>query len=212
MINGIIAKKIGITSLFTPEGKYIAVTRLQVKPLTVTQVKSATTKDKYVAIQVAGGVKKHLSKATEAKLAKLKLKISPSFFQEFKLYDETAPAVGDQITADAVFTVGETISATGTSKGHGFAGVIKRWGFQRQPVSGGQSDRVRAPGAIGAQTPGKVLKGKKMPGHYGNKTKTVSSLKVYAINTEKQEILITGSVPGSVNSYVILTKRKLLKL
>lgn len=212
MINGIIAKKIGITSVFTPEGKYIAVTRLSVLPLTVTQVKSATTKDKYSSVQVAGGVKKHLSQAVKAKLAKLKLDISPSFFKEFKLYDQNLPAVGDQITADTVFTVGETISATGTSKGHGFAGVIKRWGFQRQPVSGGQSDRVRAPGAIGAQTPGKVLKGKKMPGHYGDKIKTVTSLKIYSINPEKQEIFITGSVPGSVNSYVTLTKRKLLKL
>jgi large subunit ribosomal protein L3 len=212
MINGIIAKKIGITSVFTPEGKYIAVTRLSVKPLTVTQVKSTETKDKYAAIQIAGGVKKHLSKAVAAKLAKLKLTISPSFFQEFKLYDDTIPAVGDQINIDSVFTVGELISVTGTSKGRGFAGVIKRWGFQRQPVSGGQSDRVRAPGAIGAQTPGKVLKGKKMPGHYGNKTKTVESIKIFSIDNDKQEILVAGSVPGSVNSYVTLTKKKLLKL
>jgi large subunit ribosomal protein L3 len=210
MINGIIAKKIGITSVFTPEGKYIAVTRLSVKPLTVTQVKSTETKDKYSAIQVAGGVKKHLTQAVKAKLAKLKLDISPSFFKEFKLVGETTPAVGDQITADAVFTAGETIHATGTSKGRGFAGVIKRWNFQRQPVSGGQSDRVRAPGAIGAQTPGKVLKGKKMPGHYGNKTKTVSNLKVFSFDSEKHEMLVVGSVPGSVNSYVTLSKRKQL--
>jgi len=212
MINGLIAKKIGITSVFTPEGKYIAVTRLGVIPLTVTQVKSTETKDKYASVQVAGGHKKHLSKAVKSKLAKLKLDISPSFFKEFQLYDETIPAIGDQITVDSVFTVGESVSITGTSKGRGFAGVIKRYGFQRQPVSGGQSDRVRAPGAIGAQTPGKVLKGKKMPGHYGNKIKTVESMKIFSINPETQEILIAGSVPGSVNSYVTLTKRKQLKL
>lgn len=203
MINGFIAKKIGTTSVFTPEGKRIAVTRLQTDDLVVTQVKTEA-KDKYTAVQVAYGAKKTLDKAVKAKLAKLKLEISPAAFKEFRLTTDVVPAVGDKIDAAKVLTVGSEVSVTGTSKGRGFAGVIKRYGFQRQPVSGGQSDRVRAPGAIGAQTPGKVVKGKKMPGHYGNKSRTVSGVKIYSVNPETREVLVTGSVPGSKKSWVII--------
>ena len=205
MITGFIAKKGQMTNIYTPEGKRIAVTKLIVKPLTVSQVKSVD-KDGYQAIQVAYGTKKRLDKATTAKVTKLKLDFNPQYFQEFKLTSETIPEVGSKITVDTVLTVGDSVDLTGISKGRGFAGVIKRYGFQRQPVSGGQSDRVRAPGAIGAQTPGKVIKGKKMPGHYGNVTMTVSGLKIIALNTETNEILVSGSVPGSFNSWVTIKK------
>lgn len=205
MISGFIIKKGRMTNVYTPEGKRIAVTKCIAEPLTVTQIKT-NEKDGYSAIQLAYGTKKKQDNATGTKLKKLKLDISPKSFKEFSLTTETAPAIGDKVEIASVFTAGDEISATGTSKGRGFAGVIKRYGFQRQPVSGGQSDRVRAPGAIGAQTPGKVLKGKKMPGHYGNKTKTISGLKIYAINPEKNEILITGSIPGVINSWVVLNK------
>ncbi len=205
MISGFIAKKGQMTSVYTPEGKRIAVTKCTIAPLTVTQVKSIE-KDGYSAIQVAFGLRKRLDKATSGKLSKLKLDITPQHFQEFQLTADTAPEVGAQITADAVFTVGEKIDVVGVTKGHGFAGVIKRYGFQRQPVSGGQSDRVRAPGAIGAQTPGKVIKGKKMPGHYGNVKKNVANLKIFAIDTVKNEILISGPVPGHLNTWVSIYK------
>lgn len=205
MISGFIIKKGRMTNVYTPEGKRIAVTKCIAEPLVVTQIKT-DEKDGYSAIQLAYGTKKRQDNAVGSKLKKLKLDISPKSFKEFSLTAETAPAVGDKVEIASVFTAGDEISATGTSKGRGFAGVIKRYGFQRQPVSGGQSDRVRAPGAIGAQTPGKVLKGKKMPGHYGNKTKTISGLKIYAINSEKNEILITGSIPGVINSWVVLNK------
>lgn len=205
MISGFIIKKGRMTNVYTPEGKRIAVTQCATVPLTVTQIKS-TEKDGYAAIQFAYGTKKKLNNAIGSKLKKLKLDIIPKSFKEFFLTAETVPAIGDQVEIASVFTAGDAISATGVSKGRGFAGVIKRYGFHRQPVSGGQSDRVRAPGSIGAQTPGKVLKGKKMPGHYGNKTKTVSGLKVYAINPEKNEVLITGSVPGVINSWVTINK------
>lgn len=195
-----------MTQIFTPEGKKITVTKLVAPTLTVTQVKTTETKDKYSAIQFAYGTRKRLDGATKGKMSKLKLDINPSNFVEFKLSGDAAPAVGDQIEISQVFNSGDKINVTGISKGHGFAGVIKRWGFRRQPVSGGQSDRVRAPGSIGAQTPGKVLKGKKMPGHFGNKTRTVTAVKIYSINPETREILITGSVPGSINSYLTLKK------
>lgn len=194
-----------MTNVYTPEGKRIAVTKCTIAPLTVTQVKSIE-KDGYSAIQVAFGNRKNLDNATKVKLSKLKLDITPQKFQEFQLTADSAPEVGTKINVEDVFTVGQAVDVVGISKGRGFAGVIKRYGFQRQPVSGGQSDRVRAPGAIGAQTPGKVIKGKKMPGHYGNVKKNVSNLKIFAIDTAKNEILISGSIPGHVNSWVSIYK------
>lgn len=204
MISGFIAKKTTMSSIFTPEGKRIGVTTLKVVPLTVTQLKSVE-KDGYEAVQIAYGTKKRQDQATSKKMAGLKLDLTPKAFKEFKLTGD-APSVGDKISIDAIFAAGDDVSVTGVSKGHGFAGVIKRYGFRRQPVSGGQSDRVRAPGAIGAQTPGKVIKGKKMPGHYGNKIKTISGLKVVSVDVEKQEIVINGPIPGPVNSFVTIYK------
>lgn len=206
MINGFIVKKLGMTSIFTPEGKYISVTRLLAPTLTVTQIKTPETKDKYSAVQVAYGTKKVLNKAIKSKLAKLKLEITPQHFQEFKILENNSLNIGDKIEIDQVFSPGDKIRLSGVTKGHGFSGVIKRWGFRRQPVSGGQSDRVRAPGSIGAQTPGKVVKGKKMPGQFGNKISTVMSAKFYSFNPETHEVFVTGSVPGSINSYITLKK------
>lgn len=194
-----------MASLYTPEGKRISVTKCVVKPLVVTQLKTVD-KDGYQAVQIAYGTRKNLDQSTSKKLTKLKLDIKPQHFAEFDLVSEAAPEVGSAIKVEDVFSAGDQVDVVGTSKGRGFAGVIKRYGFQRQPVSGGQSDRVRAPGAIGAQTPGKVIKGKKMPGHYGNATANVSGLKVYAVNPETNEILITGSVPGHFNSWITIKK------
>ena len=140
-------------NVFLENGNQIAVTKCVALPLIVTQVK-AKEKDGYQAIQVAYGSRKRSDKPTSAKLNKLKIDMTPKGFIEFKPTSEL-PVVGAQITIDSVFKIGDTIDITGTSKGHGYSGVIKRHGFHRQPVSGGQSDRTRAPGAIGAQTPGK---------------------------------------------------------
>lgn len=205
MLSGLIAKKQGMTQIFTSNGERIAVTTLTVPTLTVTQLKTID-KDGYSAVQLAYGSKKTLPKATKEKLKKLNLDISPVAFKEFKPTSETLPTVGDTIEISSILAVGDTVDITGTSKGRGFAGVIKRYGFRRQPVSGGQSDRVRAPGSIGAQTPGKVLKGKKMPGHYGNKIKTISGIKIISIDSDNKQILVSGSVPGHINSWVTIYK------
>lgn len=205
MITGFLARKGPMTNVYTADGKRIAITTCTVLPLTVTQIKNQE-KDGYSSVQIAFGVRKRLDQATAKKMTKLKLDILPQKFQEFSLSTETIPEVGTQITIDSVLSVGDNIKAVGVTKGHGFAGVIKRYGFRRQPVSGGQSDRVRAPGAIGAQTPGKVIKGKKMPGHYGNKVKSISGLKVIAINSEKNELLVSGSIPGHLNTWVTIYK------
>ena len=165
-------------AVFTPEGIRIPVTRLVAAPLTVSRIINDKT------IQVAYG-KKHN--------------------KEFCIATDVMPKIGDILTPDLVFTAGDTIHATGKSKGRGFAGVIKRWGFKKQPIKNA-SDRIRAPGAIGAQTPSKVVKGKKMPGHYGNKTKTILNLKIVSVNKDTSEIFVAGSVPGAINSWVTLNK------
>lgn len=205
MISGFIAQKGNMTSIFTEDGKRVSVTRCVAKPLIVTQIKTKE-KDGYDAIQLASGSKKNLSQAISKKLSKLKLDIKPSIFKEFELTGDQTLEVGASVAIDSVFTKDDQIDVTGISKGHGFAGVIKRHGFKKQPILG-SSNYVRHPGSIGAQTPGKVVKGKKMPGHFGVETTTVSGLKVFSVNPENNEILIKGSVPGAINSWLIITKK-----
>lgn len=184
MISGFLTQKKYMTSLFTEDGKRIGVTVLEAKPLTVNRLR-VKDKDGYEALQL----KSHKNKLIE-----------------FKSTSEASPELKTEITIDTVFSPGDKVSATSNSKGRGFAGVIKRHGFHRQPVTGGQSDRVRAPGSIGAQTPGKVIKGKKMPGHYGNKKVTVSNLKIFKVDKDQHLLYVAGAVPGHVNSWVIITK------
>ena len=204
MISGFLVKKGQMTSVYTEDGKRIAVTKCVAQPLKVTQVKSVE-KDGYQSIQVAYGAKKHLDQATESKLSKINLDIKPQSFKEFSLTSDQPVEVGSDITIESVFTAGDIIDVTGISKGHGFAGVVKRHGFKKQPLLGA-SNYVRHPGSIGAQTPGKVVKGKKMPGHFGVDTVTISGLQIFSINPDTKEILIKGSVPGSFNSWVTLKK------
>ena len=205
MISGFLVKKGKMTSIYTPEGKRFGVTKCVALPLKVTQIKTVD-KDGYQSVQVAYDSKKRVSKAIEGKMSKIKLDIKPRFFKELKLTSDQIPEIGSEITIESVFNPGDVIDVTGTSKGHGYAGVVKRHGFKKQPLLGA-SNYVRRPGSIGAQTPGKVVKGKKMPGHFGVDTVTVSSLQVFSINPETNEILIKGSIPGSYNSWVTLKKR-----
>lgn len=183
MISGYIAQKGPMTSIFDKDAKRVGVTTLKVQPLTVTKVIVSPTGE--TRIQVAYGKKHH---------------------KEFTITTDIVPKVGDIITPDLVFTQGESVMISGTSKGHGFAGVIKRWGFKKQPVKNA-SDRIRAPGAVGAQTPSKIVRGKKMPGHYGNKTKTIEGLSIFSLSKEKNEIIISGSIPGAPNSWILIRKR-----
>lgn len=206
MISGFLVKKGQMTSVYTPDGQRIAVTKCKALPLKVTQIKTSE-KDGYSSIQVAFDSRKNLNQATAKKISKLKLDIKPRFFKEFKLTSDQIPEVGSDITIDNVFANDELIDVTGISKGHGFAGTVKRWGMKKQPLLGA-SNRVRHMGSIGAQTPGKVVKGKKMPGHFGNVSQTVLNLKIFSIDPEKQEVSIIGSIPGSINSWVTLKKTK----
>ena len=205
MISGFIVKKITMESLYDDNGRRLAVTRLEANPLIVTQVKTPEV-DGYQAVQLAYGKVKRLDQPTAKKLAKIKIDSLPKGFVEFKLVDPASKIeIGQSISIDQVLKEGDTVDLQGISKGRGFAGVIKRHGFHRQPVSGGQSDRVRAPGSIGAQTPGKVLKGKKMPGHMGNQKNTVSG-KIIKLIPKACQLLVSGPVSGSPNSWVIVKK------
>lgn len=195
-----------MTSVYDSKDHQIPVTVCHAPVLTVTQIKTIK-KDGYNAIQLAVDGAKKVKQPLAKKLKKLKIKISPKFFIEFKPKDpEKLPKVGDTVSFDQVFAVGDKVKVTGRSKGHGFAGVIKRHGFHRQPVTRGQSDRTRAPGSIGAQTPGRVIKGKKMPGHFGNKNNTISYLTIVDIGKDKSTVSFKGPMPGYPNSYLVVKK------
>ena len=204
---GLIGKKIGMTSVFSAEGKNIPCTVIEVGPCVVTQVKTVE-KDGYSAIQLGfGDVKeKHATKAEigHCKAAgatpKGHLVEFKSFGDEFKL--------GDTITVDKVFADGDWVDAIGTSKGKGFQGVVKRHGFGGVGQSThGQDDRLRAPGSLGASSyPSKVFKGMRMAGRMGGDRVTVQNLQVIKVIPEHNLVLIKGSVPGVKGSIILIEK------
>lgn len=189
----------------------VPVTLVKAGPCLVTQIKDQN-KDGYWAVQLGFGEKKiknvtkpmqgHLKGATKNKLA-------PRFLGEVKLSKEPKFTVGDEIKVSEIFGAGDLVSVTGVSKGKGFAGVIKRWGFKGGPRTHGQSDRQRAPGSIGqGTTPGRVHKGKKMPGRMGTQRVTIKNLKVVSIDADRDEMTISGPVPGPSKSLLIIKKLK----
>jgi len=210
MISGFLVKKLHLDNQYDDQGQRFVVTYCEAQPLTVTQVKTID-KDGYQAVQVGYFPKKHLSQPLTKRLKKAKISTLLSHYREFAPTSETLPEVGSTISIDQVFSANDSISVSAVSKGRGFTGVIKRHRFHRQPVTGGQSDRVRAPGSIGAQTPGKVLRGKRMPGHYGNVLSTVKNLRVVSVDPANNLLVIAGPVPGSRQGYLLVTKSKLYK-
>ena len=195
MNKGIIGKKIGMTQIFDENGLVIPVTVIEAGPCTVAQVKTTET-DGYNAIQLGfGEVKaKHINKPEMGHFAKSKLE-AKKHLREFRLDDVSNVKVGDEIKAD-IFTAGEKVDIQGTSKGKGFQGVIKRHGQHRGPMGHG-SMYHRRPGSMGpTSTPGRVFKGKKLPGHMGHVTVTIQNLDVVRVDMDKNVILVKGSVPG----------------
>lgn len=195
MKKGIIGKKIGMTQIFDENGLVIPVTVIEAGPCVVAQVKTTET-DGYNAIQLGfGEVKaKHTNKPEMGHFAKSKLE-AKKHLREFKLDDISNVKVGDEIKAD-IFQAGEKVDIQGTSKGKGFQGVIKRHGQHRGPMGHG-SMYHRRPGSMGpTSTPGRVFKGKKLPGHMGHITVTIQNLDVVRVDMDKNVILVKGSVPG----------------
>ena len=196
MKKAIIGKKLGMTQIFDEKGNVVPVTVIEAGPCVVAQVKTIET-DGYNSIQLGyGEVKaKHINKPEAGHFAKSKLE-NKKHLREFRLEDISNFKVGDEVKAD-VFAKGEKVDIQGTSKGKGFQGVIKRHGQHRGPMGHG-SMYHRRPGSMGAtSTPGRVFKGKKLPGHMGSVTVTIQNLDVVAVDMDKNVILVKGSVPGA---------------
>ena len=195
MKKGIIGRKVGMTQIFDEKGNVIPVTVIEAGPCVVAQVKTEET-DGYNAVQLGfGDVKdKHINKPEAGHFAKAKL-ANKKHLREFRLDSIEGIKVGDEVKAD-VFIAGEKVDVQGTSKGKGFQGVIKRHGQSRGPMGHG-SMYHRRPGSMGStSTPGRVFKGKKLPGHMGRVTVTIQNLDVVKVDMDKNVLLIKGSVPG----------------
>jgi large subunit ribosomal protein L3 len=205
MINTLIGKKLGTSQLFSSDGEVTPVTVVQVGPCTITQIKSAEN-DGYNALQL-GFEEKKPHRVTKPVLGHLKKCGKGPFavMREVRVDDVEDFELGQEISAD-IFQVGELVHVVGTSKGKGFAGTIKRWNFSRGPMSHGGMNK-RPPGSIGCSaTPSRVIKGRKMPGHMGNRRVTVKGLKVVDVRPEENIILIKGAVPGGRNGVVMIRK------
>ena len=196
MKKAIIGRKVGMTQIFDEKGNVIPVTVIEAGPCSVVQVKTVET-DGYDAVQLGFGTVKDKKINKPEKGHFTKVKVTPTkHLREFRVDDVSNVKVGDEIKAD-VFTAGETVDIQGTTKGKGFQGVIKRHGQSRGPMGHG-SMYHRRPGSMGAtSTPGRVFKGKKLPGHMGCVTVTIQNLDIVKVDTDKNVILVKGSVPGA---------------
>ncbi|MCI8445721.1 MAG: 50S ribosomal protein L3 [Bacilli bacterium] len=202
MKKGILGRKIGMTQVFTNDGKLVPVTVVSVEPNVVTQIKTKEN-DGYEAIQLGFDTKRE-KLATKASIGHTnKAKTTPKrFFREIRGVDVANYSLGQEIGVD-IFTEGEMVDVTGTTKGKGFQGVIKRHNQSRGPMGHG-SHYHRKPGSMGTMRPMRVFKGKKLPGHMGGLTVTIQNLEIVAVDTENNVILVKGNIPGSKKSLVII--------
>lgn len=206
MLPGLVGKKCGMTRVFTEEGLSIPVTVVEVVPNRVTQVKTQA-KEGYDAVQVTAG-KKRASRINKSQTGHFaKAGVEPGvLLKEFRLNEATELTVGSEIGVD-LFEAGQKVDVQATSKGKGFAGVIKRHNFGMQNMTHGNSLSHRAPGSTGqCQTPGRVFKGKKMPGQLGNVTCSVQSQELVAVDKERHLLLVKGNIPGAPGGMVVITK------
>ena len=201
-MKGILGRKLGMTEVFDQDGKLIPVTVVEVTPNVVTQIKTKET-DGYDAIQLGFDTKRE-KLATKASIGITnKANTTPKrFFKEIRGVNTDDYTLGEEITAD-IFTRGEMVDVTGTTKGKGFQGVIKRHGQQRGPMGHG-SHYHRRPGSMGTMRPMRVFKGKKLPGHMGTLTVTIQNLEIVKVDTENNVILVKGNIPGPKKSLVII--------
>tara|TARA_B100001105_G_C22398984_1_gene448285 strand:+ start:165 stop:809 length:645 start_codon:yes stop_codon:yes gene_type:complete len=210
---GLVGRKSGMTRIFIEEGVSIPVTVVEVQPNRVTQVKTPET-DGYSAIQVTTGSRRasRVTKSMVGHFAKAETEAGNGLW-EFRTegVDTAEITTGSELKVD-IFKEGQIVDVTGTSKGKGFQGVIKRYNFQMQDATHGNSLSHRAPGSIGqCQTPGRVWKGKKMAGQMGNVRKTTQNLEVVRVDTENNLLLIKGALPGAPGSNVIVRPARKVK-
>jgi large subunit ribosomal protein L3 len=201
-IDGIIGKKLGMTQVFTDAGKAKSVTAIEAGPCKITQIKAEAT-DGYNAAQLGFGKAKKLTAGEKGHLKEMG---QFKYLRELRLDAVEGLKAGDTIDA-SLFKAGDKVDVIGISKGKGFAGVVKRHHFKGGPKTHGQSDRQRAPGAIGSTTtPGHVWKGLKMGGHLGDERVTAQNLEIHSADASRNLIFIEGAVPGAKNSLVIIRK------
>jgi large subunit ribosomal protein L3 len=195
-INGVLGKKLGMTQVFDRRGEVHPVTVVEAGPCTIVQVRSEE-RDGYGAVQLGFGAVKRVNKPMKGHLKGLG---EFRYLREFRVDDPGQWQVGQKVGAE-LFAPGDFVDITGVSKGRGFAGGVKRYGFRGGPKTHGQSDRLRAPGSIGAGTsPGRVLKGLHMAGHMGDERVTVRNLLVLESDPAKGILLVEGAVPGGRNA------------
>ncbi len=206
MTIGLVGRKRGMTRVYTEEGNSIPVTVVEVSPNRITQIRSLDS-DGYAAIQVTCGTRRTslVKRPAAGHFAKAGVEAGEGLW-EFRLDDGEGAdlAIGSEITVER-FEAGQKVDVTGTSKGKGFAGVIKRHNFRMQDATHGNSLSHRAPGSIGqCQTPGRVFKGKKMAGHMGDERVTTLNLEVVRVDAERNLLLIRGAVPGAPGGHVFV--------
>ncbi len=200
----LVGRKVGMTRIFTEDGVSIPVTVIEVEANRVTQVRTLEV-DGYSAVQVTTGKKKanRVTKPEAGHFAKANVEAGRGLW-EFRLNNDEQFEVGSELTVE-LFADIKKVDVTGTSKGKGFQGAVKRWNFRTQDMTHGNSLSHRAPGSIGqCQTPGRVFKGKKMAGHMGDERVTVQNLEVVRVDAERNLLLIKGAVPGATGSDVVV--------
>ena len=205
-MRGLIGKKIGMTQVFGDHGTMFPVTVVEVGPCVVTQVKTEI-KDGYAAVQLGFGERKekHTNKPMKGMFDKAKT-TPKSILSEFEPIQGFDYEIGQEFGA-SIFKEGDLVNVTGTSKGKGFAGVIKRHGFSRGPLTHGQKEYLRSPGSIGqGSDPSRVYKGMRMAGHMGNAKVTIRGIKVVTVDIDRNLLLLKGTVPGGRNSLIKIRK------
>lgn len=208
MLKGLIGKKIGMTQIFDESGVAIPATLIEAGPCYVTQIRTAQI-DGYSAVQL-GFEEIKPKRLTGGRLGHLKRNNLPPlrYLREFRASDLQIKE-GDAVNVGDVFTVGENVDVTGTSKGKGFAGAVKRHGFAGGPKTHGQSDRWRAPGSRGSTTtPGRVFKGSRGPGHMGHEKVTVQNLRVVLVDAERNLLAVRGAVPGPKGGVIVINEAR----
>jgi large subunit ribosomal protein L3 len=207
MSRGILGKKLGMTGVFTPEGRFVPVTVIEGGPCVVTQVKTKDT-DGYDALQLGFGDKRkdRVNKPLQGHFRKSGDHCF-RYLKEFSVENPTDYSLGQVLTVE-IFKTGDRVDVVGTSKGRGFSGTIKRHGFHRGPMTHG-SRNIRQPGSVGCSAwPARVTKGKKMPGQYGNDRKTIRNLEIVDVRVDENVIMVKGAVPGAESGLVVINKPK----
>lgn len=210
MITTLLGTKKNMTSAYDARGRRVGATIVEITPNFITQIKNTDTKDGYMAVQLGYGTKKSVKKPQIGHAKKAGLDSKVRWFKEVRvqeqgILEDLKP--GQSISLAQVFSIGDSLKVTGTSKGKGFQGGVRRHGFAGGPKTHGQSDRHRAPGSIGSgTTPGRVYRGKRMAGHMGTDTVSTRNLEVVAIDRANNLMTVKGAIPGATGGLVMITK------